>query len=841
MPKTVEVCNLTAGQSIYRVAREIKKQEHTAFNCLCSIAEDAAFVNEMSVLYPDLPLVANLRCGLWYTTNPANTPTCYFKSTDGHQNTLNFSTTRLNWHIAELAAKRGGVLIVDATRKGKRFPDAFSKTIPIWAAVINRAVARVRLHDAQKERRRRSYTGPSGEALTSVADTQTSISVRHGDCSQRPEDTTAAIQPAGRAAVAPAAPEGLPQQQRQLPVCQHSSHGCARSGDDRQVEDLLVDCMADSMELLSGLTVAVQRPGTPELHPSHSSGSQQQQNQHAAAASNGAYTGHHRALSTPIGSPVSRAGSSGGLQRCMSLRIYSQPSLQEWLDETDVLRRLKAAAALYHNGCLSPCSRRTARVSCHSAMGAAAHGSGDAAVTPAAAAVRTAALFASSAPAVSCLLSTTPPCSTCIRAAPGSSEADVQLLLEPESPTAASPGFCLTGDPATEPVTPRLGCCGALPATFDEIHVALLQRAASPAVAVPAAAAGRLAHALQQLHGHGTGAAGSAPRDAADFAFPPAHLLAQSAASARSGSDCSATSAAVPGSTGSSCGTGLVAPDMPVVVLNGTSHQPGDAASILDIWRGTDLEDVASLPRVSEFVPGVYHVPERQSSVDEDGLQQLSAHWQQQQQLDISNAALNAEQEGEVVFQDCWEYSPAASACTAAAGPPSSADSSSSWVDEDSGVGCYGLCAFAPPPVASAKSDTAAGYGAVCGSSRAHEQQRPGSPGACSTCSTDSRCSQDSHSSKLTPDSHAAAGAGASDATDVSWDMSLHLPLWVPANERQAIEAKLDGFVERLLEVRADVRGLASQLQKPLRPLWVSQDSLIWTNQVRGGTSSCGM
>lgn len=75
-----------------------------------------------SPLASDLPLVANLRCGLWYTTNPSSTPTCYFKSTDGHQNTLNFSTTRLNWHIAELAAKRGGVLIVDATRKGKRFP-----------------------------------------------------------------------------------------------------------------------------------------------------------------------------------------------------------------------------------------------------------------------------------------------------------------------------------------------------------------------------------------------------------------------------------------------------------------------------------------------------------------------------------------------------------------------------------------------------------------------------------------------------------------------------------------------------------------------------------------------
>lgn len=33
---------------------------------------------------------------------------------------------------------------MDATRKGKRFPDSMSKTIPIWACVINRAVADLR-------------------------------------------------------------------------------------------------------------------------------------------------------------------------------------------------------------------------------------------------------------------------------------------------------------------------------------------------------------------------------------------------------------------------------------------------------------------------------------------------------------------------------------------------------------------------------------------------------------------------------------------------------------------------------------------------------------------------
>lgn len=46
----------------------------------------------------------------------------YFKSTDGHNGNWSFSCTRLNLHVAEVAARQGGVIIVDATRKGKRFP-----------------------------------------------------------------------------------------------------------------------------------------------------------------------------------------------------------------------------------------------------------------------------------------------------------------------------------------------------------------------------------------------------------------------------------------------------------------------------------------------------------------------------------------------------------------------------------------------------------------------------------------------------------------------------------------------------------------------------------------------
>jgi tRNA A64-2'-O-ribosylphosphate transferase len=34
--------------------------------------------------------------------------------------------------------ENGGAVLVDSTRRGKRMPDALSKTVPIWCAVWNR-------------------------------------------------------------------------------------------------------------------------------------------------------------------------------------------------------------------------------------------------------------------------------------------------------------------------------------------------------------------------------------------------------------------------------------------------------------------------------------------------------------------------------------------------------------------------------------------------------------------------------------------------------------------------------------------------------------------------------
>ncbi|CAM6086619.1 unnamed protein product [Calypogeia fissa] len=127
------------AESIYKVSRRIKRTEQTVYNALRSIYEDSLFVMEIRHLWTDMPLLANLRCGLWYAREFDGT--CYFKSTDGHNGNWSFSTIRLNLHVATLAAERGGCCIVDATRKGKRFPDSMSKTIPIWACVLNRALA----------------------------------------------------------------------------------------------------------------------------------------------------------------------------------------------------------------------------------------------------------------------------------------------------------------------------------------------------------------------------------------------------------------------------------------------------------------------------------------------------------------------------------------------------------------------------------------------------------------------------------------------------------------------------------------------------------------------------
>ena len=134
--------------TLQSLRRAVRTEQLSLLNRLRSIHDDHAFLASILPHYPAFPVLANLRCGSWYVPPlPVPSPTastCYFKSSDAHCLHWTFSPLRLNGHVAALCAERGGVVIVDSTRKGKRFPDSFSRTIPIWCCVVNRALARHR-------------------------------------------------------------------------------------------------------------------------------------------------------------------------------------------------------------------------------------------------------------------------------------------------------------------------------------------------------------------------------------------------------------------------------------------------------------------------------------------------------------------------------------------------------------------------------------------------------------------------------------------------------------------------------------------------------------------------
>ncbi|KZV88964.1 initiator tRNA phosphoribosyl transferase [Exidia glandulosa HHB12029] len=121
----------------------LRRENLDIYNRLRSIAHDARFVSSVADAYPHYPLLPNLRCGAWYT-DPAKATSepVYFKSTDGHHGQWAFNLRRANLHLLPLIAQHGGVILVDSTRRGKRIPDALAKTVPMWCAVVNAAVAR---------------------------------------------------------------------------------------------------------------------------------------------------------------------------------------------------------------------------------------------------------------------------------------------------------------------------------------------------------------------------------------------------------------------------------------------------------------------------------------------------------------------------------------------------------------------------------------------------------------------------------------------------------------------------------------------------------------------------
>ncbi|EXJ62892.1 initiator tRNA phosphoribosyl transferase [Cladophialophora yegresii CBS 114405] len=125
--------------SLYANLKSIRKSTLSVSNRLNSIVKDAEFVKEVSC-HLGLPLVANERCGSWYIDPADKAGSAYFKSTDGHHGQWDFSPRRLNLQLFPILSAHGGAILVDSTRRGKNLPDAFSKTVPIWVAVVNRAL-----------------------------------------------------------------------------------------------------------------------------------------------------------------------------------------------------------------------------------------------------------------------------------------------------------------------------------------------------------------------------------------------------------------------------------------------------------------------------------------------------------------------------------------------------------------------------------------------------------------------------------------------------------------------------------------------------------------------------
>lgn len=130
---------LTPGRAL----RELRRRDASPFYAAASAAADAAWVaGAVAARCPQYPLFANLRCGAWHVAPPA--AAARFKSTDGHAGAARLPLDRLNLAFARAAAAAGGAVLVDATRRGKAFPDALSRTVPVWAAVVNAAAAAVR-------------------------------------------------------------------------------------------------------------------------------------------------------------------------------------------------------------------------------------------------------------------------------------------------------------------------------------------------------------------------------------------------------------------------------------------------------------------------------------------------------------------------------------------------------------------------------------------------------------------------------------------------------------------------------------------------------------------------
>lgn len=124
-------CTMEPQMSRPALLRALKRNEERGpYHILRSIVTDALVVRLTAAHFPGLPVVGNLRTGAWYVEPEVSSavpgaggPTAYFKSSDGHPGAWIMPPSRLNLGFLLTVTTAGGAILVDSTRKGKRFPD----------------------------------------------------------------------------------------------------------------------------------------------------------------------------------------------------------------------------------------------------------------------------------------------------------------------------------------------------------------------------------------------------------------------------------------------------------------------------------------------------------------------------------------------------------------------------------------------------------------------------------------------------------------------------------------------------------------------------------------------
>ncbi len=155
-PASGGVGGASSSAALRTALKGVRRDELGLVSRLRSIAWDAAYVSRIhAAFFPELPLCGNLRNGAWYVDRRAHPGAGYaaFRSVDGHAGSVACPARRLNLDVLRLACAaaatpcncavlpagaRGGCMLIDATRSGKRWPDSFSRTVPVWCMVLNR-------------------------------------------------------------------------------------------------------------------------------------------------------------------------------------------------------------------------------------------------------------------------------------------------------------------------------------------------------------------------------------------------------------------------------------------------------------------------------------------------------------------------------------------------------------------------------------------------------------------------------------------------------------------------------------------------------------------------------